>query len=560
MSEKKDIVKEAEQAMLLIRETEEVVAGLRAVAADCDEEAAKNARALELPQIIAETLAQRIRPEDIPLASVDEDGLMSATDKEKLDNLEGGLEIKLDNAVKSLNNKIDDLLLRVEAIELQMYEYHVKPGVVNRLKAIGYEDADIERAYTAVPLMAEADVERREQLATLNYDPTEIEDCIEDVPELTYENIDYAKSILDSWNPALTKISYTWNNDTNIVIFPKIDTSSVTAIDHGWYNNKNLSFFPKLDYSNVTSIRYPFNKGNNMRRYYDYDLSKVTSFTAGFLGGPRLEIGPSAIRLPSAKSIAQVFRWWNNVWPLPEFEFDPEKITETLSNVFGDTQITDLPITNFRNATNIEGVYADCENLPEDLSDYEIYAPKAIQARKFFNSCNFTKAPLKLTFHPGVIMTSFFSSSNLEEVPDYTNLEPSSLNDFVDTFNSTRLKAIRGLNFARYVSYDKSLDWIIDYPLLGHKDWYHFRNLTYIRIINLGMSEETDYNFIHAINWGYDEEGFQSLIDTLITDSYDRAANGMETATIRLHKSVIDRLSDEHIAQITAKGFTILAL
>ena len=49
----------------------------------------------------------------------------------------------------------------------------------------------------------------------------------------------------------------------------------------------------------------------------------------------------------------------------------------------------------------------------------------------------------------------------------------------------------------------------------------------------------------------------QSLIDTLITYSYDRATAGYSTCTVTLHSNTKALLTEDEIAQITAKGYTI---
>ena len=77
----------------------------------------------------------------------------------------------------------------------------------------------------------------------------------------------------------------------------------------------------------------------------------------------------------------------------------------------------------------------------------------------------------------------------------------------------------------------------------------------YIVIRNLGKSSLTTYNFKCA-KWYYDSYK-KYLIDSLITNSYDRAANGMDTATITLDWSTLNGLSSTEKAQITAKGFTL---
>lgn len=68
----------------------------------------------------------------------------------------------------------------------------------------------------------------------------------------------------------------------------------------------------------------------------------------------------------------------------------------------------------------------------------------------------------------------------------------------------------------------------------------------------------TTYDFSGASVWGTrGEENRQSLTDSLITYSYDRASAGMATATIQLSANTKSLLTEDEIAQITAKGFTI---
>jgi hypothetical protein len=83
-------------------------------------------------------------------------------------------------------------------------------------------------------------------------------------------------------------------------------------------------------------------------------------------------------------------------------------------------------------------------------------------------------------------------------------------------------------------------------------------SLVFILNKNLGKSTLTTYDFSGALIWGTgSEENRQSLIDSLITYSYDRASNGMSTATIKLSANTKALLTEEEIAQITNKGFTI---
>jgi surface protein len=82
--------------------------------------------------------------------------------------------------------------------------------------------------------------------------------------------------------------------------------------------------------------------------------------------------------------------------------------------------------------------------------------------------------------------------------------------------------------------------------------------LTFVEIHNLGKSALEIYPFSDATAWGTGgDENRQSVVDSLLTYSYDRAANGMTTATIQLSAATKALLTDEEVAAITAKGFTL---
>lgn len=70
--------------------------------------------------------------------------------------------------------------------------------------------------------------------------------------------------------------------------------------------------------------------------------------------------------------------------------------------------------------------------------------------------------------------------------------------------------------------------------------------LVYCLIKNIGKSTLTTYDFSGARYWGTgSEENRQSLIDSLITYSHDRASNGMATATIKLSSTTKALLTEE---------------
>ena len=83
--------------------------------------------------------------------------------------------------------------------------------------------------------------------------------------------------------------------------------------------------------------------------------------------------------------------------------------------------------------------------------------------------------------------------------------------------------------------------------------------LTELTLYNLGAQEEctTTNTFYNCTLWGSTDDGLTSLVDTLYTNSFDRATAGYEALSITIPEAVYNRLSDDEVSAIVAKGFTL---
>ena len=86
--------------------------------------------------------------------------------------------------------------------------------------------------------------------------------------------------------------------------------------------------------------------------------------------------------------------------------------------------------------------------------------------------------------------------------------------------------------------------------------------LRYVLIKDIGTcTGMTSISFTNWNVWGVNDEtttdARQSLIDSLLTYSFDRATAGYSTCTISLNGATKAVLTEDEIAQITAKGYTI---
>ena len=185
----------------------------------------------------------------------------------------------------------------------------------------------------------------------------------------------------------------------------------------------------------------------------------------------------------------------------------------------GNTKITFLPVLDWSNVKNAKNALAECRNLiyipPLDFSNVEVIEGA-------FVNTNITELIIRNT---GKVTTWGYS-------------------------------CFGGLSQRRLAKID-SLDWS-SASAINVGIFNQCTLLAFLKITNLGKSTAKTFALQALLSWGTGgEENRQSLIDSLITYSYDRASAGMATATIQLHANTKALLTEEEIAQITAKGFTI---
>lgn len=86
-------------------------------------------------------------------------------------------------------------------------------------------------------------------------------------------------------------------------------------------------------------------------------------------------------------------------------------------------------------------------------------------------------------------------------------------------------------------------------------------HLNYMLLTNIGRNENsTDFNFDGATAWGYGEDyevNKQSLIDSIVNNTYDRASAGYSTATIYLSYYLESLFTEEQLEQVRNKGYNI---
>ena len=207
----------------------------------------------------------------------------------------------------------------------------------------------------------------------------------------------------------------------------------------------------------------------------------------------------------------------------------------------GNKRLTYLPVIDTSNVTSMSSMFKGCSALTTiPLLDMG----KVTSVISMFENCSaLTTIPLLDTSNVTSMDSTFRSCSALITIP---LLDTSNVASLYSAFAyCSALTTIPLLDMGKVTNMSASFTNCL---VLG-----------FLKITNLGKSTLVTYDFSGVTAWGVGgEENRQSLIDSLITYSHDRASNGMATATIKLSTNTKALLTDEEIAQITAKGFTIV--
>ena len=147
----------------------------------------------------------------------------------------------------------------------------------------------------------------------------------------------------------------------------------------------------------------------------------------------------------------------------------------------------------------------------------------------------------------------FYKCSSLTSL-DLSSFDTSNVNAWSATFDCASLEQIKGTISLK--SYSAST--------MNYYSIFGFSNIPLyeVTIKDIGYhSNAKQFNSQKVIYWGVENDKYpnarQSLIDSLITYSFDRATAGYATCTITLSANSKSALTNDEIAQITAKGFTI---
>ena len=219
--------------------------------------------------------------------------------------------------------------------------------------------------------------------------------------------------------------------------------------------------------------------------------------------------------------MSYMFSGYSSLKELDVSNFDTSKVTNMAYMCYGCSSLTALDVSNFStgNVTSMYAMFSNCSSLKElDVSNFD--TSKADGFGRMFYGCSSLTA---------------LDVSNFDMGPTKKKL-------YYMFYNCSSLASIDLSNF--------------DTSTITHMD-YMFDGCTSLNSLILGpnffkTSAVTSIDISSCSKWTND-----TVVTSLVTNSYDRAAAGLNTLTIKLHANTKAALTDEQKATITSKGYTI---
>ena len=223
--------------------------------------------------------------------------------------------------------------------------------------------------------------------------------------------------------------------------------------------------------------------------------------------------------------------------------------TNALQLYMGDKKLVYAPNIDTSNVTIMQRMFYNCVIL-RTVPLYN--TSKVKDMYQMFDNCkNLTTIPAFNTSNVTIMSQMFSSCSLLKTVPE---MNTSKVTDFQDMFrNCGSLTTIEGISFKSFSASTMNHQYIIGFENTSLRKAV-FKDIGY-------QSNAVQFNTKNIKNWGVNTseipDARQSLIDSLITYSFDRATAGYPTCEITLSSTTKALLTEEEKSQITAKGFTI---
>ena len=380
-------------------------------------------------------------------------------------------------------------------------------------------------------------------------------------PGYLQAGINYAKEIFDSWEvgtPSWLK-SRSFNKDLNLSLFPAVDTANYSLIT--FTDCSNLQYVPLINTSELRNLGHMFKGCSSLLEIEgisDWDTGNVTSADNTFEGCTKFtNFDLSKWNLDKCTSISNMFE---DCTSLESIKLPEKALLGTYGLQYTFAGCSSLKVVNIPETSakiSISNMFRDCSSL-ESVDLTPLINAKLTELSYVFSG----NKSLKQLYLPNIdlskatVMNHMFNGCSSLSVLDFSEFNTEKVTNMSSIFaNCTNLQKVVNLDVSSLFG---SVT-LVNYPAINV-----FR---FLKLKNLGKhSGLTTCNFTYMPYWGDEsntveypltEGARQSLIDSLITDSFDRTSVGFNNCILSLSSNTKALLTEDEIAQITAKGYTI---
>ena len=296
-----------------------------------------------------------------------------------------------------------------------------------------------------------------------------------------------------------------------------------------------------IDYSSFFQNCYALRKIGNMNTTGSTDFGSMFSDCISLTSIPQLDTS-------SGTSFDRMF--FNCTADVDGLDFSNAEGKSTVQKPFYSYK--GKRVSNIKTTKYSSESFRDNLNL-ESATNIDISASTDYSLSRMFQGCSKLK---EVSFTSSTSNVTNFSLvfCDCSSLTTISQLDTSSGTDLNYMFNNcSKLKRIEGISL-------KSLNKTVSYYYLTGYSYMDY--LRYVLIKDIGTcTNMTSVNFTNWNVWGIEDEtttdARQSLVDSLLTYSFDRATAGYSTCTISLRDNTKAVLTSDEIAQITSKGYTI---
>ena len=231
--------------------------------------------------------------------------------------------------------------------------------------------------------------------------------------------------------------------------------------------------------------------------------------------------------------------------------FDSSKMTD-MSNLFaGCSNLTYLDVSylDASNVTDMSRMFANCSSLKNlELEGFD--TSNATNMEEMFCNCGDGSSNIYFLY------LAPYNGFNTSKVTNMRNMfKGMSLRFSISSFDTSNVTDMSGMFEncrveSPYTTLDFDTSNVRDMSnmFLGFNPMYltlgaKFFKTAYVTSIDLSGNEDWHDSY---------------FIDSVVTNSYDRTANGLATLELKIHAKVYAYLTDEHKATLAAKGYTIV--